>query len=136
MPGNFRIARRALQEMLDAARTDELHECCGLLAGLDNTITTVFSAQNSLASATAYEIAPQELFALFREIRAQGLEFLGIYHSHPQTENTPSPTDIARAYYPEVAYFIISPKPGAPKLIRAFRIRNGHFTELIIEEVP
>ncbi len=38
-------------------------------------------AQNALSSATAYEIAPQELFALFRSIHARSLHFLGIYHS-------------------------------------------------------
>ncbi len=62
---------------------------------------------------------------MFREIRAQNLELLGIYHSHPQTENIPSPTDIARAYYPDAIHFIISPKRDAPKPIRAFRIRDG-----------
>ena len=122
--------------MLEAARGDSVHESCGLLAGRDDLITTVFTAGNALASATAYEIAPAELFTLFREIRAQNLDFLGIYHSHPNTENIPSPTDIARAYYPEAAYFIISPKPDAPKPIRAFRIHDGHFIELSIEALP
>lgn len=135
MEGNCRIKRNALQQILEAAREDSTHECCGLLAGSDNTITTVFSARNALASPTAYEIAPPELFWLFREIRAQNLELLGIYHSHPQTENTPSSTDIARAYYPEAAHFIISPKPDAPKPIRAFRILDGTVTELMVEGI-
>ncbi len=43
-----------------------------------------------------------------REIRAAGLELLGIYHSHPTGENKPSARDIERAYYPEAAYFIVS----------------------------
>ena len=135
MEGNCRITRAVLHRMLEAARTDVSHECCGLLAGRAGEITSIFSAQNALASATAYEIAPQELFALFREIRAQKLEFLGIYHSHPQTENIPSSRDIGRAYYSDAIYFIISPKADAPKPIRAFRIRDGNFTELLIEEI-
>ncbi len=120
--------------MLEAARADSTHECCGLLAGRDSTITTVFAAHNALASATAYEIAPNELFAIFREMRAQNLEFLGIYHSHPHSENIPSATDVARAYYPDAIYFIISTILDAPTPIRAFRIRDGRFTELEIEE--
>lgn len=107
-----------------------------MLGGRDGTITTGFTARNALASATAYEIAPQQLFEIVREIRSQNLEFLGIYHSHPKTENVPSPTDIARAYYPEAIHFIISPKPDAPEPIRAFRISDGIFTELDVEEVP
>jgi [CysO sulfur-carrier protein]-S-L-cysteine hydrolase len=135
MEGNCRITRLALEQMLEAARADAVHECCGLLAGRDGIITTVFPAQNALASATAYEIATKELFAIVREIRARNLEFLGIYHSHPQTENFPSPTDIARAYYPGAIHFIISPKPDAPKPMRAFLIRDGKVTELLLEEV-
>jgi len=135
MGGNCRIARDALQQMLEAARAGSSQEICGLLAGRDGLITHVFSARNALASATAYEIAPQELFSLIREMSAQELEFLGIYHSHPNTENIPSPTDIQRAYYPGAAYFIISPRPDVPKPVRAFHIRDGSVTELTIEKV-
>jgi [CysO sulfur-carrier protein]-S-L-cysteine hydrolase len=135
MEGNCRITREVLQQMLQAACGDSVHECCGLLAGREGSITAIFPAHNTLANAAAYEIAPQELFELFREIRAQNLEFLGIYHSHPQTENVPSPTDIERAYYPDAIYFIICPKLDTPKPIRAFRIRDGHVTELSIQAV-
>jgi len=69
-----------------------------------------------------------------REIRSQNLELLAIYHSHPTTENTPSPTDVARAYYPEAAYIIVSPQSQAP--IRAFQIRANQFSELSIEPIP
>jgi [CysO sulfur-carrier protein]-S-L-cysteine hydrolase len=135
MEGNCRITRRVLRILLAAARRDPSHECCGLLAGRAGEITNIFAAQNALSSSKAYEIASQELFSIFRKIRAQNLEFLGIYHSHPQTENIPSAKDIARAYYPEAIYFIISPRPEAPKPIRAFRIRDGKVNELLIEEV-
>jgi proteasome lid subunit RPN8/RPN11 len=135
MAEDCRITRHALQRMLEAADANSVHECCGLLAGCDGTITTVCPARNALASATAYEIAPQELFAIFRTIRAQKLEILGIYHSHPQTENIPSATDIARAFYPDTVYFIISPKPDAPKPIRAFRIRDDNVIEMVVNEV-
>jgi [CysO sulfur-carrier protein]-S-L-cysteine hydrolase len=135
MERNCRVTRAVLREMLEAARSDSSHECCGLLAGCGGEIRAIFPAQNGLASATAYEIAPQELFTQFRQIRERNLEFLGIYHSHPQTENFPSATDIARAYYPDAIYFIISPKQDALKPIRAFRIGDGSFTELLIEVI-
>jgi proteasome lid subunit RPN8/RPN11 len=133
MEGTCRVTCNALQQMLDAARAEPNHEVCGLLAGNDGTITTVFNARNILASATKYEIDPPEILKLIRAIREQNLEFLGIYHSHPNSDNAPSPTDIERAYYPEAAYFIISPKPDAPKPVRAFQIRAGKVTELLIE---
>jgi proteasome lid subunit RPN8/RPN11 len=135
MLGKCRVTSNVLRKLLAGARRDPAHESCGLLAGRGVEITNIFAAQNSLASSTAYEIAPQELFSIFRKIRAENLELLGIYHSHPQTENIPSPKDIAQAYYPDAIYFIISPRLDAPTPIRAFRIRDGNYTELLIEGI-
>jgi len=135
MADTIRIHARLLDALLAEARRDPGIECCGLLAGRDGVITTVLPARNALASATAYEIAPDDLFALFRGMRERGLDHLGIYHSHPATGNAPSPTDIERAYYPDVAHFIISPRADAQKPVRAFRIVEGRATELVIEWV-
>jgi proteasome lid subunit RPN8/RPN11 len=134
VPQTIRVARQILAKMLEESLRNPAHESCGLLAGRYAVITAILPATNALASPTAYEIAPRQLFSLFREIRAQNLELLGLYHSHPTTENIPSPTDISRAYYPDAAYFIISPAPNTPKPIRAFRIQNKIVTELSIEE--
>ena len=124
-------------QILDHARKCRLEECCGLLAGRDGVITHAFPATNIAGNrATAYEIAPEELFRLVREFRAAGLEMLGIYHSHPHGKNEPSPRDIEQAYFPDVAYFIISPEHSAPKPVRAFSICSSGFTELEIEVVP
>jgi len=120
--------------LAEARRTPQL-ECCGLLAGTGGVISTILPARNALASATAYSIAPDELFALFRRMREERLDHLGIYHSHPATETAPSLSDIAQAYYPEAAYFIVSPREDAPRPVRAFRIAGGHATELDIEIV-
>ncbi len=113
------------------AQTQRDHERCGLLAGRDGVITLVLHAYNIAGDpATQYEIAPAELFQLMREIRSAGLQLLGIYHSHPHGANEPSRTDIARAYYPDAAYFIISPQPDAETPVRAFSIRDGEVSEL------
>jgi proteasome lid subunit RPN8/RPN11 len=122
-----------LQEMIRHAQREPEMECCGLLAGRDGVITGMFPTSNALASATAYEIPPQELFQLFRRLREQGLQHLGHYHSHLRTENFPSASDIAQAYYPDQAYFIISPHADAPRPVRAFLIREGAVQELKIK---
>lgn len=113
------------------AQGEPHHERCGLLAGCEGVITRVLHAHNVAGDpATQYEIASAELFQLMREIRGAGLHLLGIYHSHPQGANEPSRTDIARAYYPDAAYFIISPDAHAEKPVRAFAIRDGVVSEL------
>lgn len=122
-----------MAQILEECRQLEGTECCGLLAGRDGVITQAFPAPNALASATAYEIAPEELFRLMKGIRAAGLQMMGIYHSHPKGDNTPSPRDIERAYYPEAAYFIISSRHDAPRPVRAFSIRGSRVTELKME---
>jgi proteasome lid subunit RPN8/RPN11 len=106
-----------------------------LLAGHDGVILTIFEASNALASATQYEIAPKELFQHMREIRRAGLELMGIYHSHPNGDNEPSPRDIEQAYYPDVTYFILSPRNDAPNPLRAFSIQSGKAIELDIQIV-
>ena len=132
MADSVRVRREILDEMLAHARREPHTECCGLLAGRDGVITAIFPATNALASPTRYEIAPRDLFELFRTFRTLGLTHLGQYHSHLATENVPSPTDIEQAGYPEQAYFIVSPQPDAPNLVRAFSIRDGSVTELEI----
>ncbi|MDE3136419.1 MAG: M67 family metallopeptidase [Acidobacteriota bacterium] len=135
MPDPVHIRREILERLLDEARRNPEIECCGLLAGTGGVITEILPAHNALVSATAYEIAPEELFRLFRHLRDSDLDHLGIYHSHPATDNAPSPTDIARAYYPDAAYFIISLRTEAPRPVRAFEIRDGVVMEVeIVQE--
>ena len=126
----IRIHMEILQEMLEHARREPQIECCGLLAGRDGVITHIFPVTNSLASATAYEIAPKVLFELFRTLRDKRLIHLGHYHSHLASENYPSRTDIEQAGYPDQAYFIVSLLETVPKPIRAFSIRSGVVQEL------
>jgi proteasome lid subunit RPN8/RPN11 len=127
-----RVRAEILQKMILRARSEPEIECCGLLAGRDGVITAIFPATNALASPTVYEIAPRELFQLFRRLRDEGLTHLGQYHSHLRNENFPSPRDIEQAGYPEHAYFIVSPRADAPNPVRAFSIRDGVVQELEI----
>lgn len=109
------------------------NECCGLLGGHGRTVTRVFRAANSIASPVAYEIRSRELFALFRRLREDKLELVGIYHSHPAGDNYPSARDRERAYYPEAAYVILSPHAAAPQPVRAFRLAGESVEEIPVE---
>ena len=130
-----RIERGIFDQLLAEACANPNIECCGLLAGRDAVISAILPAKNTLQSPKAYEIAPQELFDLFRRIRSEGLEHLGIYHSHPNGENDPSPLDIDRSFYPDTAYLIISMRPALSRPIRAFRIVEGQARELSLQIV-
>ena len=129
----IQVLRDVRANMLEHARREPTLECCGLLAGRDGVITHVFPTANVVADpATGYEIDPRETVRLMREFRERKLEFLGIYHSHPNGKNEPSARDVELAYYSEAIYFILSPLVDAPKPVRAFSIRDGRVTELDI----
>lgn len=107
-----------------------------MLAGREGMITRAYPARNAATHpAKEYEIAAEELFRLLREIRDAGLQLLGIYHSHPNGLQEPSPRDIELAYYPGAVYFIISIKEGAEQTVRAFSIHGPEVSELRIEIV-
>lgn len=136
MQSPARIEIKVYDEILRLARENPLAECCGLLTGREGTVTRAFETANAASDPTkSYEIAPEEIFKCMREMRASGLELLGIYHSHPTGDNRPSTRDIELAYYPETSYFIISALPEAQKSIRAFLICDGKATELEIQIV-
>jgi proteasome lid subunit RPN8/RPN11 len=119
--------------MVDHARQEFPNECCGLLAGRGSRVERVYRGQNVDHSPFTYRLEPQEQLRFFKEMDAAGLELLGIYHSHTQSLAAPSRTDIAKAYYSDAAYVIVSLRdPTAPSTaaeIRVFRIRDGVVAE-------
>jgi proteasome lid subunit RPN8/RPN11 len=132
-----RITRDSFDSMLAHCRADVVRERCGLLAGRDGVITQGYRATNVASKPeTRYEIAPKEIFQRMREMRAAGLDLLGIYHSHPNSKNVPSPRDIECAHYPETPYLIVSLLPGVEKPVRAFLIADGQVSELDLEILP
>ena len=74
-------------------------ECCGLLAGRNGVISRdVARTKTRCASATAYEIAPQELFAVIPPHARRGPGASGHITTPTCTAKTaPSPSDIARS---------------------------------------
>jgi proteasome lid subunit RPN8/RPN11 len=129
MTKEVRIRKGILERMAEEARRTPAEECCGLLGGRSHVITEIFPAANALASATEFEIAPAELFRIFRAMREAGLEHLGIYHSHPRGPGEPSARDVEQAFYQEAAYFIIWTETKA-FVIREERVEK---LEIIIE---
>lgn len=130
--------RKVYGQLLAHARRQPHRECCGILGGQGGLITQAFGAKNVAADPIRnYEIAPNEIARLQRELHTRRLEFVGIYHSHPnwREANQPSEKDIALAHAGAI-YFIVSPRPYAVTPIRAFSIRDGRALELKIQVLP
>ena len=120
------IPRALVEEMCAHAREAAPDECCGLVGGSRGAARTLYSLTNvAAASLTAYEAAPQELFAAQRAMRSRGEELIAIYHSHPRSSDpVPSETDVRLAFYPEAVYLIVGLDGGAC-VLRAFRLYEG-----------
>jgi proteasome lid subunit RPN8/RPN11 len=79
---------------------------------------------------------PHDQLRHFQVIEEQGLELLGIYHSHPGNPAYPSPTDMSRAYYPEAIYGIVSLMRSETPVLRTFRLVDGQVSEVAFEVIP
>lgn len=136
MPERLELCAAHLAEIIAHCRREAPNEGCGLVSGTTGRASRVWTTRNSLASPTAYLIAPEDQLAAILQMRAAGEELLAIFHSHPATPAYPSARDVAEAYYPEVFYLIVSLR-GEPEA-RAYRIVQGGIepVELVIRPDP
>ena len=145
-----KIVHTVCDSIIVHAREETPHECCGLLAGKEETgIISKSYPMTNLPSddprivdldipadrSVRYMMDPIEQFDAIREMRNDGLLLMGIYHSHPHSVAYPSETDVRLAFYPELTYFIISLAKESPNL-RAFRIVEEEIIAERIETVP
>lgn len=125
----LKIPSHIYEEMISHVRADFPLECCGILAGKDDSISHIYKMMNKDSSRTSYLMDPKEQIRVFKEMRAFGIEMKAIYHSHPNHPAYPSKTDVELAYYPEAVYIIISIDDSRNTEIRGFRILNKEITE-------
>ena len=122
--------------ILEHARAEAPNEACGLLAGQDGHVARVLAATNVAENPrVGYLMDPHDQIRHFRTIEKQGLDLLGIYHSHPVSQAYPSPTDLTMAYYPEAVYAIISLMRSDHPVLRTFRIVDGQVSEVAFQMV-
>lgn len=119
------LVREHIEEMYSHARAASPAECCGLIGGRgqEGCAENIYRLRNVAHDPlVAYEAAPEELFAVQRQMRGRGQQLLGIYHSHPRSpEPIPSEHDVRLAFYPSAIYFIIGLN-NEEAILRAFRI--------------
>jgi len=120
-------------------QTDYPHECCGFLIGRQTddatAVTRVLPAGNTRNDSprNRFEIDPAELFRVDRAARAEGLNVVGFYHSHPDAPARPSEYDREHAW-PGYCYVIVSVVQGEPQDMTNWRLdeeRTGFHTDAI-----
>lgn len=137
----MRIRRDLIDEIVAHSREarprdEQGEECCGLIGGSGEEMTSVHRARNAAATWLRYEVHPSDQIRIMDRIESDGQEMVGIYHSHTKSEAYPSQTDInLAAAWPDPLYLICSLADPDDPVVRAFAIRDGRVEEADLDVV-
>ncbi|HSK88079.1 MAG TPA: M67 family metallopeptidase [Anaerolineales bacterium] len=131
MPRQLTLRKHHWHEMLDHVDQQMPLEACGLLAGKNDRVEKVILVRNQAQSPARFVMDPYEQLQAFNRIEANGLDLLGIFHSHPAGPAAASATDVAEAAY-EVVHLIWSPAQGHWQA-RGFWIEDGRAMEVSLK---
>ena len=112
-------------------------ECCGILVGSAGKaagedpgplarVVRLVGAENERAQENRhnrYLIPPEVILRTEREARADGLDVVGYYHSHPDHPSRPSDFDRDHAW-PGYSYLIVSVREGRARDERSWRLSD------------
>lgn len=113
----IKINSEAWATMVAHAQSTFPDECCGVMIGsIDDGVKLVTAAvplENSYKGGQEdrYEIRPEDLLAADKNARSQGLDLIGIFHSHPDCDAYFSKTDLENSC-PWYSFVVLSIKGG------------------------
>lgn len=149
------LTQSALDEIFAHAEEAYPDEACGIVIGKsDHPNTNSIRRCANLANQyhqedpiryprdakTAYIMDPKDLLRIQNEADANGLEFIAIYHSHPDHEAYFSETDRELALFdgepvwPQLRYLVVSVKNRQVSYFKEFRW--GAVERQFVEEAP
>jgi proteasome lid subunit RPN8/RPN11 len=124
------VDRSILDEMAAMAYAAYPLEGCGLLVGhlSSGRVERFVRCRNAAESAKVYTLEPLDHLRAERAAESDGLDIVGVVHSHTHSEPFPSPTDVTQAPDPAWHYVIVGLKRAAPEF-RSYTIRDGEVAE-------
>ena len=143
-PATVRLPARLRRDLARLALQEYPKEACGLLIGSsgDNGRSEVEVRRiaqalnlNQERAHDRYLLDPAEFVRSDQAARAEGLEIVGFWHSHPDAPARPSATDLRLAWN-GYSYLIISAGASGTREFRSWRLAGGRFEEerLVDEE--
>lgn len=121
MPRILRLSSDQEKTILNHIIQHLPEEACGLLGGQGETVSVVIPVTNSLHSPVRFRMDPAELLRALEWLDTEGLDLVGIFHSHPHGPATPSEIDLQEFAYPESLMLIVS-SVGKAWQLRVFEI--------------
>jgi len=127
---NLEISAEVFESMLACALRHRPVEACALLGGKDGKVTSFIEMTNADNAEDHFSLVPKEQFAAVKRFREQGIEMLGIWHSHPASPARMSEEDMKLAYTPDTAYMILSLQNENEPVLKAFSVNGGVVDEI------
>ena len=91
------LTQKEKDRLVTHAVEQQPNESCAMLLGekIDDVwnIKEVFLTENIDESQTNFTISPEELLKGYKLAEKMHLELVGVFHSHPNSDTTPSDTD-------------------------------------------
>ncbi len=125
------LSRNQIDSIVAHAVSGLPNEVCGILAGRGNRVFDVIPIKNADPSPVGYFMDTSQQIRAIRMMRKKGLNQVGIYHSHTESDALPSAKDVELAFHPGPAYVILSLAGLHPEL-KAFEINKGLVKERFI----
>jgi proteasome lid subunit RPN8/RPN11 len=107
-PTSIRLRPENLEAMLEHVHSVLPYEACGILAGRAGRVLEVIPIKNIAQSPVCFKMDPQQQVETQIRIEDEGMELIGIFHSHPAGAAHPSEQDRREAAYPEAAFVVLS----------------------------
>ncbi len=130
----IKINKQIIKDITNHAKALKPIECCGYLAGKNGEITTQFCMTNIDNSPEHFSFDPKEQFQVVKEARANNLDLMAVYHSHPETPARLSEEDIRLLNDPNMIYIIVSLMIKKAD-IKAYKILKQSDQEVKIEQL-
>jgi proteasome lid subunit RPN8/RPN11 len=135
----IKVERAAWETMVAHAQATFPNECCGAMFGKIDGANKIVSAAVPMENAykgaqeDRYELRPEDLLAADKKARAEGLDMIGIFHSHPDCDAYFSKTDLENSC-PWYSFIVLSIKGGRFDHANSF-LPNADQTEAPKEEL-
>ncbi len=121
------IPATLVDEMAAAAKATAPLEACGLVGGSREEVQSFHELTNTDAAAEHFSMHPKEQFAAVKQMRKDGQQMIGVWHSHPETPARMSEEDLRLAFTPDTIYFITSLAAPETPVLKGF---------VVVDDVP
>ena len=128
----LKLKKEDYEKILDHCRKGLPNESCGLLGGtIEGDVTNIDESNEH------FSMDPKEQLSAIKDIRQNGYQMIGNFHSHPESPSRPSEEDKRLAFDPNIEYLILYLMDAENPVLKAFGVdkeKNVTVHELQITE--